>query len=92
MTGKMLQKLIEKRGDNYRLEMVVSGIDIELELIQRDESGAYIKPEDATFDRVNIMLYELGYIYQVVRRDEETMEKFLERVARQFNKVNKKFN
>lgn len=90
MTGKMIKNWLENRGDNYRMETSNPNICIEFEFYESDKYGNYIKPEERTeFDRIDIFHLPSGAIYQVVKRDDETMESFFERSAKRFNKVNK---
>jgi hypothetical protein len=64
-------------------------IDIEFEFFERDEIGNYIEPKDRTFDRADIILPQVGAIFQVVQRDGESMDSFLTRVANKYNKIEK---
>ena len=64
-------------------------IVIEFEFYDRDERGNYIEPKDRTFDRVDVCLPQTGAIYQVCQRDGESMDSFLTRVAKRYNKIEK---
>ncbi len=91
MTGKMIQKWLDSRKDltDYQMKTANPNIDIEFEFFESDEYGNYVKPEDRTFDRVNICLPMTGAIYQVCQRDGETIESLLKRVANRYNKIEK---
>ena len=91
MTGKMIQKWLDSRTDftNYQMKTNDPCIDIEFEFYDRDEVGNYIEPKDRTFDRVDICLPQTGAIYQVCQRDGESMDSFLTRVAKRYNKIEK---
>ena len=94
MTGKMIQKWLESRTDfnNFQMETNDPNIVIEFEFYDRDERGYYIKPKDRTFDRVDICLPQTGAIYQVCQGDSESMDSFLTRVAKRYNKIKKDFS
>ena len=91
MTGKMIQKWLDSRTDfnNFQMETNDPNIVIEFEFYDRDERGNYIEPKDRTFDRVDICLPQTGAIYQVCQRDGESMDSFLTRVAKRYNKIKK---
>lgn len=91
MTGKMIQKWLDSRTDftDFQMKTSDSRIDIEFEFYDRDERGNYIEPKDRTFDRVDICLPQIGAIYQVCQRDGESMDYFLTRVAKRYNKIEK---
>ena len=91
MTGKMIQKWLNSRADFTDFQMKTNDprIEIEFEFFDRDERGNYIEPKDRTFDRVNICLPQTGAIYQVCQRDGESMDSFLARVAKRYNKIEK---
>ena len=91
MTGKMIQKWLDSRTDFTDFQMKTNDprIDIEFEFFDRDERGNYIEPKDRTFDRVDICLPQTGAIYQVCQRDDESMDSFLTRVAKRYNKIEK---
>ena len=91
MTGKMIQKWLDSRTDFTDFQMKTNDprIDIEFEFFDRDECGNYIEPKDRTFDRVDICLPQTGAIYQVCQRDGESMDSFLTRVAKRYNKIEK---
>ena len=91
MTGKMIQKWLDSRTDftDYQMKTKDSRIDIEFEFFERDEIGNYIEPKDRTFDRADIVLPQVGAIFQVVQRDGESMDFFLTRVAKRYNKIEK---
>ena len=54
-----------------------------------DEVGNYLEPKNRTFDRVDVILPQMGAIYQVCQRDGESMDSFLTRVANKYNKIEK---
>ena len=91
MTGKMIQKWLDSRTDFTDFQMKTNDprIEIEFEFYDRDERGNYIEPKDRTFDRVDICLPQTGAIYQVCQRDGESMDSFLTRVAKRYNKIEK---
>ena len=91
MTGKMIQKWLDSRADFTDFQMKTSDprIDIEFEFFDKDERGNYIEPKDRTFDRVDICLPQTGAIYQVCLGDSESMDSFLARVAKRYNKIEK---
>jgi len=91
MTGKMIQKWLDSRTDftDYQMKTKDPRIDIEFEFFERDEIGNYIEPKDRTFDRADIVLPQVGAIFQVVQRDGESMDSFLTRVANKYNKIEK---
>lgn len=91
MTGRMIKKWLDSRSDftDYQMKTNDPRIDIEFEFFERDEIGNYIKPKDRTFDRVDIVLPQVGAIFQVCQRDGETMDSFLTRVANKYNKIEK---
>lgn len=91
MTGKMIQKWLDSRTDftDYQMKTNDPRIEIEFEFYDRDEVGNYIEPKDRTFDRVDICLPQTGAIYQVCQRDGESMDSFLTRVAKRYNKIEK---
>ena len=91
MTGKMIQKWLDSRVDftDYQMKTNDPRIEIEFEFFDRDERGNYIEPKDRTFDRVDICLPQTGAIYQVCQRDGESMDSFLTRVAKRYNKIEK---
>lgn len=91
MTGKMIQKWLDSRTDltDYQMKTSDPRIDIEFEFFEVDEIGNYLEPKDRTFDRVDIVLPQVGAIYQVVQRDSESMDSFLTRVANRYNKIKK---
>lgn len=91
MTGKMIQKWLDSRTDltDFQMKTNDTRIDIEFEFFDRDERGNYIEPKDRTFDRVDICLPQTGAIYQVCQRDGESMDYFLTRVAKRYNKIEK---
>ena len=91
MTGKMIQKWLDSRTDfnNFQMETNDPNIVIEFEFYDRDQRGNYIEPKDRTFDRVDICLPQTGAIYQVCQRDGESMDYFLTRVAKRYNKIKK---
>lgn len=94
MTGKMIQKWLDSRTDLTDFQMKTSdpNIDIEFEFYEVDERGNYLKPKDRTFDRVDICLPQIGAIYQVCQGDSESMDSFLTRVAKRYNKIKKDFS
>ena len=94
MTGKMIQKWLDSRTDfnNFQMETNDPNIVIEFEFYDRDERGNYIEPKDRTFDRVDICLPQTGAIYQVCQGDRESMDSFLTRVAKRYNKIKKDFS
>lgn len=91
MTGKMIQKWLDSRTDftEYQMKTNDPRIEIEFEFYEVDEIGNYIEPKDRTFDRVDICLPQTGAIYQVCQRDGESMDSFLTRVAKRYNKIEK---
>ena len=91
MTGKMIQKWLDSRTDftDYQMKTKDPRIDIEFEFYEVDEFGNYIEPKDRTFDRADIVLPQVGAIFQVVQRDGESMDSFLTRVANRYNKIKK---
>lgn len=91
MTGKMIQKWLDSRTDltDYQMKTSDSRIDIEFEFFEVDEIGNYLEPKDRTFDRVDIVLPQVGAIYQVCQRDGESIESLLTRVANRYNKIKK---
>lgn len=91
MTGKMIQKWLDSRTDltDYQMKTSDPRIDIEFEFFEVDEIGNYVEPKDRTFDRADIVLPQVGAIYQVVQRDGESMDSFLTRVANRYNKIEK---
>ena len=91
MTGKMIQKWLDLRADLTDFQMKTSdpNIDIEFEFYEVDEHGNYLEPKDRTFDRVDIYLLQTGAIYQVCQRNGESMDSFLARVAKRYNKIEK---
>lgn len=91
MTGKMIQKWLDSRTDltDYQMKTSDPRIDIEFEFFESDEFGNYVEPKDRTFDRADIILTQVGAIYQVVQRDGESMDSFLTRVANKYNKIEK---
>ena len=94
MTGKMIQKWLDSRTDLTEFQMKTSdpSIDIEFEFYEVDERGNYLEPKDRTFDRVDICLPQIGAIYQVCQGDSESMDSFLTRVAKRYNKIKKDFS
>ena len=94
MTGKMIQKWLDSRTDfnNFQMETNDPNIDIEFEFYEVDERGNYLEPKDRTFDRVDICLPQIGAIYQVCQGDRESMDSFLTRVAKRYNKIKKDFS
>ena len=94
MTGKMIQKWLDSRTDLTDFQMKTSdpNIDIEFEFYEVDERGNYLEPKDRTFDRANICLPQIGAIYQVCQGDSESMNSFLTRVAKRYNKIKKDFS
>lgn len=94
MTGKMIQKWLDSRTDLTDFQMKTSdpNIDIEFEFYEVDERGNYLEPKDRTFDRVDICLSQIGAIYQVCQGDSESMDSFLARVAKRYNKIKKDFS
>lgn len=91
MTGKMIQKWLDLRTDftDYQMKTNDPRIEIEFEFYEVDERGNYLEPKDRTFDRVDICLPQTGAIYQVCQRDGESMDSFLTRVAKRYNKIEK---
>lgn len=91
MTGKMIQKWLDSRTDLTDFQMKTSNpnIDIEFEFYEVDERGNYLEPKDRTFDRADIVLPQTGAIYQVCQRNGESMDSFLTRVAKRYNKIEK---
>lgn len=91
MTGKMIQKWLDSRTDftEYQMKTNDPRIEIKFEFYDIDEVGNYIEPKDRTFDRVDICLSQTGAIYQVCQRDGESMDSFLTRVAKRYNKIEK---
>ena len=91
MTGKMIQKWLDSRADftDFQMETNDPNIVIEFEFYDRDERGNYIEPKDRTFDRVDICLPQTGAIYQVCQIDGESIDSFLTRVAKRYNKIEK---
>ena len=91
MTGKMIQKWLDSRTNLTDFQMKTSDprIDIEFEFFEVDEFGNYLEPKDRTFDRVDIVLPQIGAIYQVVQRKGESIESLLTRVAKRYNKIEK---
>lgn len=94
MTGKMIQKWLDSRTDLTDFQMKTSDprIDIEFEFYEVDERSNYLEPKDRTFDRVDICLPQIGAIYQVCQGDSESMDSFLTRVAKRYNKIKKDFS
>lgn len=94
MTGKMIQKWLDSRTDLTDFQMKTSdpNIDIEFEFYEVDELGNYLEPKDRTFDRVDICLPQIGAIYQVCQGDSESIDSFLTRVAKRYNKIKKDFS
>lgn len=94
MTGKMIQKWLDSRTDftDFQMKTNDPNIVIEFEFFDRDERGNYIEPKDRTFDRVDVCLPQTGAIYQVCQRDGESMDSFLTRVAKRYNKIKKDFS
>lgn len=93
MTGKMIQKWLDSRTDltDFQMKTPDPNIDIEFEFYEVDERGNYLEPKDRTFDRVDICLPQIGAIYQVCQGDSESMDSFLARVAKRYNKIKKDF-
>lgn len=91
MTGKMIQKWLDSRADftDYQMKTNDPRIEIEFEFYERDEMGNYVEPKDRTFDRVDICLPQTGAIFQVCQRDGESMDSFLTRVTKRYNKIEK---
>lgn len=91
MTGKMIHKWLDSRKDftDYQMKTSDPRIEIEFEFYEVDERGNYLEPKDRTFDRVDICLPQTGAIYQVCQRDGESMDSFLTRVAKIYNKIEK---
>ena len=91
MTGKMIQKWLDSRTDlkAYQMKTKDPRLDIEFEFYEVDEYGRPIEPKDRTFDRVDIFWPQTGAIFQVCQEDGESMESFLSRVARRYNKIEK---
>lgn len=91
MTGKMIQKWLDSRTDLTDFQMKTNDprIEIEFEFYEVDERSNYLEPKDRTFDRVDICLPQKGAIYQVCQRDGESMDSFLTRVAKRYNKIEK---
>lgn len=87
----MIQKWLDSRADftDFQMKTNDPNIVIEFEFFDRDERGNYIEPKDRTFDRVDICLPQTGAIYQVCQRDGESMDSFLTRVAKRYNKIEK---
>ena len=87
----MIQKWLDSRADftDFQMKTNDPNIVIEFEFFDRDERGNYIEPKDRTFDRVDICLPQTGAIYQVCQRDGESMDSFLTRVAKGYNKIEK---
>lgn len=94
MTGKMIQKWLDSRTDltNFQMETDDHNIVIEFEFYEVDELGNYLEPKDRTFDRVDICLPQIGAIYQVCQGDSESIDSFLTRVAKRYNKIKKDFS
>lgn len=94
MTGKMIQKWLDSRTNltDFQMETDDKNIVIEFEFYEVDERGNYLEPKDRTFDRVDICLPQIGAIYQVCQRDGESMDSFLTRVAKRYNKIKKDFS
>lgn len=94
MTGKMIQKWLDSRTDLTDFQMKTSdpNIDIEFEFYEVDERSNYLEPKDRTFDRVDICLPQIGAIYQVCQGDSESIDSFLTRVAKRYNKIKKDFS
>ena len=94
MTGKMIQKWLDSRTDltDFQMKTSDSNIVIEFEFYEVDERGNYLEPKDRTFDRVDICLPQIGAIYQVCQGDSESMDSFLTRVAKRYNKIKKDFS
>lgn len=94
MTGKMIQKWLDSRTNltDFQMETDDKNIVIEFEFYEVDEVGNYLEPKDRTFDRVDICLPQIGAIYQVCQRDGESMDSFLTRVAKRYNKIKKDFS
>ena len=93
MTGKMIQKWLDSRTDftNFQMKTDDPNIVIEFEFYEVDERGNYLESKDRTFDRVDICLPQIGAIYQVCQGDSESMDSFLKRVAKRYNKIEKGF-
>ena len=89
MTVKMIQKWLDSRTDITDFQMKTNDprIEIEFEFYEVDERGNYLEPKDRTFDRVDICLPQTGAIYQVCQRDGESIDSFLTRVAKRYNKI-----
>lgn len=87
MIGKMIQKWLDSRTDftDYQMKTNDPRIEIEFEFYEVDERGNYL----GTFDHVDICLPQTGAIYQVCQRDGESMDSFLTRVAKRYNKIEK---
>lgn len=94
MTGKMIQKWLDSRTNltDFQMETDDKNIVIEFEFYEVDEVGNYLEPKDRTFDRVDICLPQIGAIYQVCQGDSESMDSFLTRVAKRYNKIKKDFS
>lgn len=94
MTGKMIQKWLDSRTNltDFQMETDDKNIVIEFEFYEVDERGNYLEPKDRTFDRVDICLPQIGAIYQVCQGDSESMDSFLTRVAKRYNKIKKDFS
>lgn len=94
MTGKMIQKWLDSHTDITDFQMKTSdpNIDIEFEFYEVDERSNYLEPKNRTFDRVDICLPQIGAIYQVCQGDNESMDSFLTRVAKRYNKIKKDFS
>ena len=94
MTGKMIQKWLDSRTNltDFQMETDDKNIVIEFEFYEVDERGNYLEPKDRTFDSVDICLPQIGAIYQVCQGDSESMDSFLTRVAKRYNKIKKDFS
>lgn len=94
MTGKMIQKWLDSRTNltDFQMETDDKNIVIEFEFYEVDERGNYLEPKDRTFDRVDICLPQIGAIYQVCQGDSESIDSFLTRVAKRYNKIKKDFS
>ena len=94
MTKNMLQKKIEgyHKGngiDEVFFDSKYPNIKIEFEYEIYDDFGKYIPPKDQVLHSILIEFIDTGAISQVRPKDYETFDKFLEKVARTYNKFSK---
>ena len=92
MTKNMLQKKIDgyHKGngiDEVFFDSKYPNVKIDFEYEIYDDFGKYIPPKDQELFAIDIEFIDTGAILQVRPKDYPTFDKFLERVARLYNKV-----